>query len=454
MRNVTAVLAIAAIIVSTAGLHAAVVDSPVVDDIRFLNSIHGPEEPTYSQPSAPAEWTAVLVEVDASIPYSSWDHISHVDVIAIGPDQNVIDNSECIQQSMIDSDSARLLVDFSLHATDPLGVYELQATAWEDGVVQGSPSYATFTYVAGPVVGPVVDEVRFRNPPDPNESPPTFEPVLGQWTSIAVEVDATNPSGPWDEISHVELAAVGPVQTVRDNYECTAKAMIDGNSALLLADVGLHATDPPGSYQLEVTAYSDGDVAGPVYYVPFNYGELLAVGTIEAELDFGMIDPTGGVGELGIENVGNVPVEVMLAADPLTGPGGHTIGPGDDPSEFGGLYLGYDPSEGESIPDHGEDWINSSAEGVNPGRLHVARISLAVPEGTEPGTYSSTLYIMTVDADAEASSAASNGFASFQESAEGTTIEIPITVTVTVVPEPGGPGLIGLTMLVTRRRRR
>ena len=326
MRKVTTLLAIAAVIVLAPDLRAEVIDSPVVDDIRFLNNIPGLDEPTYHRPLAPAQWTSVLLEVDASIPYSSWDHISHVDVIAIGPDQNVIDNSECTSRSMIDAASARLLVDFGLHATDPLGVYELQATAWEDNTVEGFPSYATFTYVQGPVV----DAVRFINPPDPGESPPTYEPVPGQWTGIVVEVDATYDLGTWDDISHVEIVVTGP-ETVRDNSERTSRSMIDADSAQLLADVGLKWTDPPGSYQLGITAYGDG-VPGPVSYVPFNYGERQAVETIEGELDFGLIDPTGGVGELSIENVGNVPVNVMLAADLLTSPGGHTIGPGDDPS--------------------------------------------------------------------------------------------------------------------------
>ena len=87
----------------------------------------------------------------------------------------------------------------------------------------------------------------------------------------------------------------------------------------------------------------------------------------------------------------------------------------------------------------------------------MTHLSLAVPDETEPGTYSSTLYIMTVDADAEASPATSNGLGFFQESAVGATIEIPITVTIVSeppVPEPAGLGLIGLGLLAARKKRK
>jgi hypothetical protein len=72
----------------------------------------------------------------------------------------------------------------------------------------------------------------------------------------------------------------------------------------------------------------------------------------------------------------------------------------------------------------------------------VAKLKLTVPEGSEPGTYSSTLHVSTVDEEESSAGAMSDG-----------TLQIPMNIT--VAPEQTTLGLLslGAAMPAPRRRR-
>jgi hypothetical protein len=98
----------------------------------------------------------------------SWDYVSHVDCAISGPDGfQLLDDVALSRYGPLDIDTAVFTGSFIMDFWYPAGVYDVQATAWEDGVTPG-PLYTTsFNYAERSYVGTSEDSIDLGDASQP-----------------------------------------------------------------------------------------------------------------------------------------------------------------------------------------------------------------------------------------------------------------------------------------------
>lgn len=235
------------------------------------------------------------------------------------------------------------------------------------------------------------------------DGPTTVTPIAGGDRIVNISITVFEPNG-WQDIQRVEITVYHPdAETIMHQFDATSDGPGSGTTRDYHAEFPMAFYHPPANqsngYIVETVARDNPGASSEPSYHKFAYEALSALSLDAQQLQFGATKPgeTSDPVPVNVCNVGNLPLGLEVAGQPLVSAEGHTIAEtnlrvdGDNDVYTNGAPLNQQPARVQGFhlepgPDSSKDtwWVLHAPTGES-GYLPA-------------GDYSGTIQIDAVDA--------------------------------------------------------